>query len=119
MSRKDLYLRIMYMESIFNKDISNKTVAERLSVAPATVTEMVVKLEREGYIKYTPYKKIRLTTTGKITGKKSYKSYLLWRIFLANYLGFQKNEIDKEFGLLNNEYSDLLVDRLHSFITKR
>lgn len=109
----------MYVESIFNREISNKTLAERLSVAPATVTEMVIKLEGAGYIKYTPYQKIRLTTAGRMAGKKSYKSYLLWRLFLANYLGFKKIEIDKEFGLLNNEYSDLLVDRLHFFITNR
>jgi len=40
-------------------------IAASLKVAASSVTEMLAKLERDGFIKHTPYKGVELTEIGR------------------------------------------------------
>ncbi|MBD3339746.1 MAG: MarR family transcriptional regulator [Candidatus Lokiarchaeota archaeon] len=61
------YLKTIYLISKRNKDgwVSNSEIADVLEVNPASVSEMLHKLIKDGFINWQPRKLIRLTKEGK------------------------------------------------------
>lgn len=53
---KEDYLKAIYKLGGMEELVNNKQIAETLQIAPASVTEMLGKLNREGLIHYEPYK---------------------------------------------------------------
>ena len=60
-SGKEDYLKAIYRISEFHELVTNKELAEMLRVSPPSVSEMVTKLEKEGYVDYTAYKGSKIT----------------------------------------------------------
>ena len=63
-TNKEDYIKEIYHLGGARRNISNKELAQRLHVSPASVSEMLVKLRREGYILYEPYAGSSLTPAG-------------------------------------------------------
>ncbi|MFX1499178.1 MAG: metal-dependent transcriptional regulator [Promethearchaeota archaeon] len=65
------YLKAIYFISKKNKGgwVSNSEIASFLKVKPSSVTNMLYKLKKEGYIRWEPRKAIRLTISGKEVAK--------------------------------------------------
>lgn len=63
-SGKEDYLKALYALGYDGHTVSNKEIADMLRVSPPSVSEMIVKLQKEGYIDYTAYKGSRLTEKG-------------------------------------------------------
>ena len=61
---KEDYLAAIYKLGGLEQLVNNKQIAEMLQIAPASVTEMLGKLKREGLIIYEPYKGSCLTEEG-------------------------------------------------------
>ncbi|WP_240649032.1 metal-dependent transcriptional regulator [Anaerosphaera multitolerans] len=76
-------------------EIRNIDIANRLGVARATVTSMIRKLSKNGYIQYGDDKLIKLTKKGRNFGEDLYMKHLYLTDFLIN-IG-----IDKKRGLSN------------------
>ena len=56
------YLKAIYLlEAKTGKPVPTSKLAERLAVAPASVTEMVQRLARDGLVKHVRYRGVRLT----------------------------------------------------------
>ena len=51
---KEDYLKEIYKLGGMEEQVSNKQIAESLQIAPASVTEMLGILKREGLIHYEP-----------------------------------------------------------------
>lgn len=91
-----------YLEQILR--ISKKTghaktgeIAAALKVAASSVTEMVTKLERDGFIKHTPYKGVELTETGYFKALEVLKKHNLAARFLEEIVGME-HEAAHEWG---------------------
>jgi len=92
-----------YLETLFRLTqekgyIKAVDLAETLKVQPSSVTRMLQKLHREGFIQYHKYRHIELTEKGKRLGY-----FLLWRHrilkeFLA-LLGAQKGVEEQVEGI--------------------
>ena len=54
-SGKEDYLKALYTLSDSYEIITNKQLADTLQVSPPSVSEMIVKLEKQGYVEYTAY----------------------------------------------------------------
>lgn len=96
--------------------ISNKQIAEALQVSPASVSEMLSKLEKEGFIEYEPYRGIRLTQTGKRHSVTLLRSHRLWEVFLLRHLGYAWSEVHEDAELLEHVTSPRLARRLDEFL---
>lgn len=64
-SGKEDYLKALYRLGEIHTTVTNKDLADELSISPPSVSEMIVKLQREGYIEYTAYRGSRLTELGR------------------------------------------------------
>ena len=95
-SGKEDYLKALYALGYDGHTVSNKEIADMLRVSPPSVSEMIVKLQKEGYIDYTAYKGSRLTEKGRIAASRLLRYYGLWEVFLVRCLGFRWSEAHTE-----------------------
>lgn len=72
-------------------------IAKNLDVAPSSVTEMLSKLEKMGFITYTAYKGVELTEQGYFRALDVLKRHNLAERFLAEVVGMPA-ERAKEWG---------------------
>lgn len=96
--------------------VSNKQIADVLQVSPASVSEMLSKLEKGGFIEYEPYRGIRLTKTGKQQSAALLRSHRLWEVFLLRHLGYSWSEVHEDAELLEHVTSQRLAQRLDDFL---
>ncbi len=78
-SIKEEYLELLYELYESNQPLKTQIIADNLKVAPATVTEMLQKLEQEKYIKYKKYYGATLTEQGYRSGRR-----ISWRRILMS-----------------------------------
>lgn len=81
---EDEYLEMMYEfhEQEAGGIVRTGALAEKLSVSPASATEMVQRLARRGYLEYIPYKGARLTEQGLTHGQKMKRRHRLAEVLL-------------------------------------
>lgn len=72
-------------------------IALALKVAASSVTEMLTKLERDGFIKYAPYKGVELTEPGYFRALEILKKHNLAARFLEEIVGMD-HESSHEWG---------------------
>jgi Mn-dependent DtxR family transcriptional regulator len=80
--RIEEYLEIIYRMELNGEKATTVNIAERLRVAPSSVTEMIQKLGEKGYLVYNSYKGVELTEQGREIGKKILQRHRLIEEFL-------------------------------------
>lgn len=115
-SNKEEYLKIIYANGGEKEPVSNKLIAEKLGVAPSSVTEMLSKLKTQGFIEIQPYKGAILTEDGMVACMNVIRNCCLWEVFLVQHLGYSWREAHEEAHLLEHTSSTLLMDRLEDFL---
>jgi Mn-dependent DtxR family transcriptional regulator len=63
-SRLEDYLEAIYQLQQEKGYVSTIELASRLGVKPPTVSSMVARLAKDGYVEYEPYRGMRLTDSG-------------------------------------------------------
>lgn len=113
---KEDYLKVIFKSDEENGLISNKEIARQMNIAPASVSEMLVKLSKEGLIYYEPYKGSRLTEEGKKWCLKVIRAHRIWEVFLTECLNYTKEKAHKEAHNLEHVSSDEMIERLFRFL---
>lgn len=113
---KEDYLKTIYKLGGLEKLVSNKQIAEVLQIAPASVTEMLGKLKREGLIQYEPYKGSSLTEEGMRAAISLVRGHRLWEVFLMRHLGYSWSEAHEDAELLEHITPQRLTNRLDQFL---
>ncbi|MBN2043018.1 MAG: DtxR family transcriptional regulator [Candidatus Aenigmarchaeota archaeon] len=101
------YLEIMYRMKEKGIMPTTITVARELGISPASVSEMLVKLAKAGYIKHTPYRGATLTAKGEKIGKNILSKHRTIEKFL-NKIGFPKNKSHEQACEMEHVVSDEL-----------
>lgn len=114
-NRED-YLKALYKLGGLEGLVSNKQITEELQVSPASVTEILGKMEREGLIHYEPYKGSRLAEKGVPLAVSLVRGHRLWEVFLMRCLGYSWSEAHEDAELLEHATSPRLEDRLDQFL---
>lgn len=73
--------------------VTNKEIAEKLHVEPASVSGMLEKLKNKGLIKWEPRKTIRLTEKGKKIAKQLNEIHTLLYQFFSKVLKIEDQEV--------------------------
>ena len=82
---EDEYLEALYEFDERNpgKLVRNGELAKYLGVTPASATEMVQRLAKNGFVEYTPYKGVSLTKKGLEHGKLMKRRHRLAEVLLS------------------------------------
>lgn len=90
-------------------------VANRLDVSPPSVTNMLKRLQREGYIKYERYKGVTVTEMGERVAKQLLRKRHILLEFM-NMLGIDKTEAHQEAQRIANCVNISTLERLEKFL---
>ena len=95
---------------------STKDVAARLSISPASVTNMFVRLQEMGLVEYERYRGATLTDRGREEALRLVRRHRLIETFLLEHLGYDWQEVHEEAERLEHAVSDGFTERLAEFL---
>jgi DtxR family Mn-dependent transcriptional regulator len=87
-------------------------LAERLGLAPGTVTAAVKRLADRGLVDHEPYHGVELTTEGSRVAIAAIRRHRIVERFLADMLGYAWNEADRLAANFEHELPQEVEDRL-------
>jgi DtxR family transcriptional regulator, Mn-dependent transcriptional regulator len=106
------YLKTIYeLESLFGSAPTND-IAQRLSVAPASVTGMVRRLADQGWLKYERYRGVQLTDQGRRAALRTLRRHRILESYLVHTLGYTWKNVHDEAERLEHAVSEELIDRM-------
>jgi DtxR family Mn-dependent transcriptional regulator len=91
---------------------STKDVADRLSISPASVSNMFVRLQEMGFVEYERYRGASLTGQGREEALRLVRRHRLIETFLLEHLGYSWLEVHEEAERLEHAVSDAFTERL-------
>ena len=108
------YLKAIYMISPEGGPISTNQIAERLDVAPASVTGMLKRLASldPPLIEYQKHHGASLTAAGRQVSLQILRKHRLLELFLVKVLGYNWDEVHEEAERLEHAISFRFSDRL-------
>ncbi|HLQ96781.1 MAG TPA: transcriptional regulator MntR [Pseudogracilibacillus sp.] len=109
-----------YIELVFNliqtKGYARVTdLAETLEVHPSSVTKMIQKLDRDGYVHYEKYRGFVLTDKGTKVGKRLLFRHELLEDFLG-IIGVEEDRIYEDVEGIEHHLSWNAIDRIADLV---
>jgi DtxR family Mn-dependent transcriptional regulator len=109
-----------YVEIIFvlqNRNGSAKTgeISSEMVIRPSSVTEMLQKLQEEGFILYEPYKGAQLTDAGKKLAQELMKKHKIIADFLE-IIGVQRDLAEADACQIEHHVTRKTLQRLGKFV---
>jgi len=95
---------------------STKDVAGRLSVSPASVTNMFARLREMDLVEYERYRGASLSTRGWTEALRLVRRHRLIETFLMERLGYSWRDVHAEAERLEHTVSDEFTERLAEFL---
>lgn len=115
-SSEENYLKAVYHLQADESTVTTNALAQKLNTRPASVTDMMKKLDAKKLLHYTPYYGFHLTEQGKKAALHIIRRHRLWEVFLAEKLGFTWNEVHGLAEELEHVSSKELIDRLDAYL---
>jgi DtxR family Mn-dependent transcriptional regulator len=92
-------------------------LAERMGVSPATVSEMVTRLSREGLVTVEePSRQLGLTDAGRSAAERTFRRHALAEWLLTEVVGLGWAEADEEAHHLQHALSDRVTDKIDELL---
>lgn len=106
-----------YLETIYNMAMEDELIigarlAEKFRVAPPTVTEMLKRLVRDGYVKMDSRRQVTLTEAGNEAAEAVLRRHRLTERFLVDMLGMQWHQVHEEACRLEHFISGAVEARV-------
>ena len=114
---KENYLKAILSISL-NKDgkASTNEIAHEIGTSPASVSDMLKKLQDEKLIKYEKYKGVELSKSEKNKAINILRKHRLWETFLVNKLSFGWGEVHDVAEQLEHIKSVELINKLDIYL---
>lgn len=109
------YLEQIYLHIERSGVARASDIADSLEVLPSSVTKMVQRLDREGYVYYERYKGIELTEKGLTFGRKLVKRHVILEEFLR-IIGVKEDEIYEDVEGIEHHLSWDAIDRITELV---
>jgi DtxR family Mn-dependent transcriptional regulator len=118
MNTAEQYLKAIYLaQRLEDGPAATGTLADMLEVSPASVNEMVGKLEDRDLVEHEKYKGARLTDEGIRRAEDALQTYCIIERFLANVLDVE--DFRGEATALEAVIDDTVAERLDTIIERR
>lgn len=113
---KEDYLKAILSHNGVENYVSNKTISQFLNIKPPSVSEMLNRLEKEGYVNTKPYKGVKLTQKGLTHTLDVIKRHRLLELFLIEILNYTWEEVHEEAEVLEHRVSQRFIERLDQLL---
>ena len=100
------YLEVLYRNGSNKEQVSTTQLSKELGIAPGSVTQMLKKLEKLGYIDYTPYKGASLTDEGMKIAQKITRKHRILEKFLIDILKIKEENVHEQACEMEHTLSD-------------
>ena len=118
MNTQAQYLKAIYLvQEETDGPASTGSIADNLGVSPASVNEMIGKLEERGLVEHEKYKGASLTDEGLERAHNTLQTYCIIERFLANVL--EVEEFREEARALESVIDETVAERLDTIIDRR
>lgn len=115
------YLKVIYKLAERGKEgkgVSTSSIADRLNISQASVSNMLKKLAEAQWIKYEPYYGVSLTNAGRKNALSTIRKHRILEQFLVEKLGYSWDEVDVEAEVLEHAISDKFTNRMWESLGK-
>jgi DtxR family transcriptional regulator, Mn-dependent transcriptional regulator len=106
------YLEAVYRLEREGPGVTTSGLASTLGVAPASVSGMLKKLERDGYVEYVARGEVKLSHSGLEVAVRVLRRHRLAERLLTDVLGMPWDEVHEEACMLEHAISDRVEARL-------
>jgi DtxR family transcriptional regulator, Mn-dependent transcriptional regulator len=106
------YLKAIYSIESRGSAAATNDIAQRLAIAPASVSGMVRRLAHQGLLAYERYRGVRLTEAGRLAALRTIRRHRVIEAYLAKALGYPWDRVHEEAERLEHAASEELVDRM-------
>jgi DtxR family Mn-dependent transcriptional regulator len=106
------YLKAIYTIGRGSGAAATNEIAERLALAPASVSGMVRRLADQGLLAYERYHGVKLTETGRRAALRTLRRHRVIEAYLARALAYPWDRVHEEAERLEHAASDELIDRM-------
>ncbi|HNP72560.1 MAG TPA: metal-dependent transcriptional regulator [Kouleothrix sp.] len=110
------YLEVIYYLAARNERIIGARLAEWMNVTPPTVTNIVQRMEEQGYILRDGRGEIRFTDTGFALAEAMVKRHRVLERFLVDVMGIPWHKIHEEAVRLEHSLSPLMEERIVALV---
>ncbi len=106
------YLEAVYRLEREGPGVTTSGLASSLGVAPASVSGMLKKLDKDGYVEYVARGEVKLTRSGLEVAVRVLRRHRLAERLLTDVLGMAWDEVHSEACMLEHAISDRVEERL-------
>jgi DtxR family transcriptional regulator, Mn-dependent transcriptional regulator len=110
------YLRALYILDERKGELKSRDVAEYLGVSKPSVSEMVRRLNDEGFITSSPYSKIKFTRKGKALAEQLTGKHRIIELFLKKILKRSDQDLHGEAHRLEHAFSDESIESMRGIL---
>lgn len=110
------YLKAIYHLQVHSETVSTNHLAQQLQTKPASVTDMMKKLQAKGLLHYKPYYGFSLSTEGRKAALHIVRRHRLWEAFLAEKLHFGWHEVHEVAEELEHVGNKKLIEQLDAYL---
>ena len=110
------YLKAIYAIGKGTGAAATNDIAQRLALAPASVSGMVRRLADQGLLAYERYHGVKLTESGRRAALRTLRRHRVIEAYLSQALGYPWDRVHDEAERLEHAASDELVDRMAATI---
>lgn len=110
------YLKSIYHLQQQTATVTTNLLANELQTKPASVTDMLKKLQVKQLLEYEKYKGFRLNASGNKAALNIVRRHRLWEHFLVTKLGFEWNKVHAIAEELEHISSLELIQKLDNFL---
>jgi len=110
-----------YIKSIYHLQqqadtVTTNSLANELQTKPASVTDMLKKLQVKKLLEYEKYRGFRLNATGTKVALNIVRRHRLWEYFLVTKLGFDWDKVHAIAEELEHVSSTELIQKLDGYL---
>ena len=106
------YLKTIYEIGRGTVSVATNDIAQRLAIAPASVSGMVRRLADQGLLSYERYRGVTLTEQGRRAALRTIRRHRVIESYLSIALNYPWDRVHDEAERLEHAASDELVDRM-------
>ena len=106
------YLKQIFILGEGRQKVGTQTLAHRLEVRPASVTEMVGRLAQLGLVEHARYRGVSLTDSGRRVALEMLRHHRLLETFLVEVLGYEWDQVHEEAERLEHVISERYEARI-------
>jgi len=110
------YIKSIYHLQQIQESVNTNALAAYSKTKPASVTDMLKKLQAKNLLNYNPYKGFRLSRDGNKAALIIIRRHRLWESFLVDKLNFSWEEVHEVAEELEHVRSKKLIDKLDAFL---